>query len=130
MSSLLIVDDEPEILETTRWAFEAVGYTVYTAGSGEEALDLLQRSRPELLLIDYKLPKMTGTDLLKAARVIDSKIPAIIITGLTHQSEIIEQECQKLGTYRFLRKPLRMGEVLQIVKEAIRNKGNAPPRGN
>ena len=119
MSSLLVVDDEPDILETTRWAFETSGYQVYTAGSGEEALHLFQTSRPELLLIDYKLPRMSGTEFLRAVRATDAHIPAIMITGLTHQAETIEAECQKLGTFKFLRKPLRMGEVLQIVKEAI-----------
>ena len=122
MSSLLIVDDEPDILETTRWAFETVGYKVFTAENGEEALRLFETSKPELLLIDYKLPKMSGTDFLKAVRATDQRIPAIMITGLTHQAEMIEAECQKLGTFRFLKKPLRMGEVLQIVKEAIRPK--------
>ena len=119
MSSLLIIDDEPDILETTRWAFEAVGYTVYTAGTGEDALNLLRDSKPELLLIDYKLPKMSGADFLKAVRITDSKIPAIMITGLVHQAETIEAECEKLGTFKLLCKPLRMGEVLQTVKEAI-----------
>ncbi len=119
MTSLLIVDDEPDILETTRWAFETVGYQVYTAGTAEEGLQLFETSRPQLLLIDYKLPAMSGADLLKAARAIDPTIPAIMITGLTHQSEAIEAECQRLGTFRFLKKPLKMSEVLQIVKEAV-----------
>ncbi len=119
MPSILIVDDEEEALETTRWAFEAVGYKVYTAASGEDALLALKNFKPEVLLIDYKLPKMSGIELLREARNLGVKVPAIMITGLTHESETIEEECRMLGTYAFLQKPLRMGEVLKTVGESI-----------
>lgn len=118
-SKILLVDDEPEVLETTKWAFEAVGYQVFTAPSGEEAVKLLTDAEPDLLLIDYKLPQMTGVDFLRAARDLVPDIPAVMITGLTHQTEEIEKECEELGTYAFLHKPLRMEQVMQIVKEAL-----------
>jgi len=118
-TKILLVDDEPEVLETTKWAFEAIGYNVFTALTGEEAVEQMVDAKPDLLLIDYKLPQMSGIDFLKLARVMQPDITAIMITGLTHQSEEIEKECEELGTFAFLHKPLSMEEVIRVVKEAL-----------
>ncbi len=126
--SILLVDDEPEILETTKWAFELNGYQVFTATNGADALRCVQTSHPHVLLIDYKLPKMSGVEFLKAAREIDPDVAAIVITGLTHQSEAIEAESKQLGAFAFLRKPLQMEEVLQTVKEALAHRASRPPK--
>jgi DNA-binding response OmpR family regulator len=121
-SKILLVDDEPDVLETTKWAFEAVGYEVSTARSGEDAIKRMAESKPDLLLVDYKLPQMSGLDFIRLARALDPSVSAIIITGLTHQTESVEKACEELGTYAFLHKPLRMEEVLQIVKNALQSK--------
>ncbi len=126
--SILLVDDEPEILETTKWAFEMNGYQVFTAANGAEALQWVQNSHPNVLLIDYKLPKMTGIELLQAVRASDHRVPAIIITGLTQDVDRVEAECQAAGAFAFLRKPLRMEEVLQTVKEALAHRAKRPTK--
>lgn len=118
-AKLLIIDDEPEILETTRWAFETAGYEVHTAADGREALEKMKQVHPELLLIDYKLPQMTGVELLRAAKALDPGITVVMITGLTHQSDEIESECRESGAAGFLQKPLQMDKVLSVVKEAL-----------
>ena len=120
MPSLLIVDDEPEILETTKWAFEMAGFEVRTAASAEEALPQARESRPDVLLIDYKLPQMNGLELLRKVRVWIPNAVAIMITGLTHQSEDLEEESRELGAVGFLHKPLQLDKVLQMVKEKTR----------
>ena len=119
-NTVLIIDDEPEILETTKWAFELAGFQVHTAASAEEALPQARDYRPDVLLIDYKLPHMNGLELLRAARPWIPDAVAIMITGLTHESELIEEESLRLGTVGFLHKPLQMEQVLQLVKDKIR----------
>ena len=117
MHKLLIVDDEPEILATTKWAFEVAGFEVHTASNAEEALDAIYNLRPQTLLIDYKLPNLSGMEVLRAAKEANPKAVAIMITGLTHQSEWIESESDRLGADGFLHKPLQMERVLQVVNE-------------
>ena len=119
---ILLVDDEQMILEATKWAFEAQGYEVFTSPTAEEGLVCFQETKPDILLVDYKLPGMSGTDLLKQVKVLDPNVRAIMITGLTHQSEEIESECRKLGAYAFLHKPLKTEEVLEMVGTALKDR--------
>ena len=118
-ATVLIVDDEPEILDTTKWAFEMAGFKVHTAASAEEALPQAESFRPEVLLIDYKLPQMNGLELLSKVRSWIPDAIAIMITGLTHQSEDLEEESRRLGAIGFLHKPLQLEVVLRLVKERI-----------
>ena len=119
-ATVLIVDDEPEILDTTKWAFEMAGFKVHTAASAEEALPQAESLRPEVLLIDYKLPLMNGLEFLYKVRSYIPNVIAIMITGLTHQSEDLEEESRQLGAIEFLHKPLQLERVLKLVKERTR----------
>ena len=119
MHTMLIVDDEPEILETTKWAFEMAGYKVQTAASAEEALPQARDGKPDVMLIDYKLPHMNGLELLKAVRPTIPDTITFMITGLTHQTENLEEESRQLGA-GFLQKPLQLESVMKLVKEKLR----------
>ena len=123
MPSILIVDDEPEILEATSMIFDMSGFKVYGAASGPEALQSFKDNHPEALLIDHKLPGMSGLELLKAIRASDQKVPAFIITGLTQGVEEVEAEYQKVGITAFFRKPLEMSKVFDAVKKALDSAG-------
>jgi CheY-like chemotaxis protein len=117
--SLLLIEDEPAVAEATRVAFEMEGYQVTTAASAEEAFACLRASRPHLLLIDYKLPGMSGTEFLRTVRGTDPNIPAILITGLANTGEDLEEESRRMGVVAFLYKPLKIGEILQAVEKAL-----------
>lgn len=117
MPSILIVDDEPEILDVTRWALEEGGYQVFAVATAQEALECVRNSHPEIFLIDFRLKLITGVELLKQIREIDPKSPAIMITGLTYQTEALEAECRQLGTVAFLKKPLGMDQILKTVNQ-------------
>ena len=119
MHRILVVDDEPEILETTKWAFEIAGFEVHTAASAEEALPQADQLRPEILLIDYKLPLQSGLEVLKSVKSANPKAIAIMITGITHESGLIEEESRRLGAAGFLHKPLQMEQVLQLVNNEM-----------
>lgn len=118
MPSILIVDDEPEILDITRWALEEGGYQVFTVATAQEAVDCVRNSHPDVFLIDYRLKLITGIELLKQIREFDPKSPAIMITGLT-QTEALEAECRQFGAVAFLKKPLGMDQILKTVNQLV-----------
>ncbi len=119
-TKVLIIDDEPEILESTKWAFELAGFEVHTAASGEEALPCDRSVNPEVLLIDYKLPRMSGLDVLREVKARNPSAVAIMITGLTHEVQGIEALSREFGAAGFLHKPLQIQTVLEIVRNNIR----------
>lgn len=120
MPSILIIDDEEELLDLTKMYFEAIGFTVFTAISGEDALKSIPQNHPQVLLIDYRLPGISGLDVLKAARAMDPKCLAIMITGLTDRVEELEAQCKQVGISAFLQKPLQMEQVSDAVKNAVK----------
>lgn len=78
---LLVVDDEPDTRDVLELVFKAKGVKVWTASDGDEALALLRRERPHVMLLDMRLPGMSGIDILKSAREIDKNLAVIMITA-------------------------------------------------
>ena len=120
---ILLVDDERQLTQMVAYRLLANGYEVMAAASGEEALPQAEKYRPQVLLIDYKLPQMSGLDVLREAKQKNPAVVAIMITGLTHQTAQIEEESALLGADGFLHKPLHMETVLQIVNDHVKRGG-------
>ena len=124
--SLLIIDDEKDILLATRWALESSGYTIYTAANAEEAFRYFEAFRPQVILIDFKLPGASGEEFLKWVRDVDPNVPAIVITGLIPQIESIEALCRDMGVFACLRKPVSTEDLVETVRKAIENSPRRP----
>ncbi len=77
---VLVVDDEPPIVRLVRAKLQADGYAVITAGSGEEALTLLEDERPDLVILDLMMPGMDGFETLRRIRPTDT-VPVIMLTA-------------------------------------------------
>ena len=67
-ASILVVDDEPDLVELVRLTLDQAGHQVATAASGREALDALRRHRPDLLILDLMLPDVSGTEICRRLR--------------------------------------------------------------
>jgi DNA-binding response OmpR family regulator len=119
MPSILIVEDEMEILQATQWAFETFGFVTFTATDGPEALESLQRNHPEAILIDHKLRTTSGLKLIQAIRALDPKVLIFAITGLVEELEKIEAEYRKLGATAVFYKPLKMSAVVETILKAL-----------
>jgi CheY-like chemotaxis protein len=89
--TLLFVDDEPAILSMRRLVFEALGYSVLTAISGEEALEALELHQVDAVVLDYLMPGMDGEETARRIRKVRSDIPIILSSGcLTVPERVLE----------------------------------------
>ena len=80
--TLLCIDDEPSILTMRKIVLETMGYSVLTAENGPKGLDLLKQKRPELILLDYIMPRMDGGEVAQAVRKSGDKTPIIMVSAL------------------------------------------------
>ncbi|OGW86699.1 MAG: hypothetical protein A3A81_02445 [Omnitrophica bacterium RIFCSPLOWO2_01_FULL_45_10b] len=102
-AKLLVVDDENGILEEVRSYFEEEGFQVFVADTGEEGIQILKREKPDLLLLDMKLPDMSGLLVLKVAKESSPLTKVIVNTGYVDQALI--DQAEELGRDIFLQKP-------------------------
>lgn len=116
-ASILVVDDEREIVRALRRALSANGYTVLSASSGEEALEVFAQLRPDVLLLDLLLPGMSGLEVCRRVRSV-SNIPIIVLS--VKGAERDKVEALDLGADDYVAKPFGMDEVLARVRVALR----------
>jgi two-component system KDP operon response regulator KdpE len=116
-ASILVVDDEREILRALQRSLTAHGYTVLVARSGEEAIEVLARQHPDLLLLDLLLPGMSGLEVCRQVRAA-SNMPIIVLS--VKDAERDKVEALDLGADDYVAKPFGMNEVLARVRVALR----------
>jgi two-component system KDP operon response regulator KdpE len=122
-ASILVVDDEREIVRALRRSLSAHGYTVLTASSGEEALAVIAQHRPDLLLLDLLLPGMSGLEVCRRIRE-QSNVPIIVLSVKDAEHDKIE--ALDLGADDYVAKPFGIEEVLARVRVALRRLAQAP----
>ncbi len=128
-ASILVVDDEQEIVRALQHSLSALGYRVFAASSGEEALEAVSRYRPDLLLLDLLLPGISGQEVTRRLRE-TSNVPIIVLSA--KEAERDKVEALNLGADDYVSKPFGMDEVLARVQVALRHlaqvKAGAEPR--
>jgi two-component system, OmpR family, KDP operon response regulator KdpE len=117
-ASILVVDDEREILRALQRSLTAHGYKVFTAGSGEEAIEAFARHRPDLLLLDLLLPGISGLEVVRRVRA-TSNVPIIVLS--VKEAEHDKVEALDLGADDYVPKPFGMNEVLARIRVALRH---------
>ncbi|MCE5311610.1 MAG: sigma-54 dependent transcriptional regulator [Nitrospiraceae bacterium] len=118
--SVLIVDDEQGIRDTLSGIFEDEGYTVTTAGSGEECMETLAENTPDIVLLDIWLPCMDGIETLSRIKETKPSIPVVMISG--HGNIELAIKATRTGAYDFLEKPLSLEKVLLVANRALQQK--------
>jgi len=119
VENILIVDDDKSILNALRMTLEQK-YVVSTAENGAQALKLLRKQVPDLILLDIGLPDISGMDLLKKVRETGPDIAVIMVTAVDEVRTVVE--ALKLGAYDYLVKPIDGQEVKVTVHNALENK--------
>src|SRR5207237_9419904 len=122
-ASILVVDDEREIVRALRRSLSAHCDVVLTASSGEEAIELVARKPPDLLLLDLLLPGMSGLEVCRQVRA-ESNVPIIVLS--VKDAERDKVEALDLGADDYIAKPFGMKEVLARVRVALRRIAQAP----
>lgn len=118
-ASILIVDDEPIVREALRdWLID-VGYSVATAETGEQALEIAAEQDFGLVILDVRLPGKTGIRVLEEMKEMKPDIKAIIITA--YGSPEIRTEATRLGAGHYLAKPIAPDQLETLVREALAN---------
>jgi len=103
MKKLLIIDDEMGIVEEVQEYLREEGYDVHAADTGQDGIGLLREILPDLIVLDMKLPDMSGIEILKICKREYPQIKVIVNTGYVDQKLI--DEAEKLGRDTFLQKP-------------------------
>jgi signal transduction histidine kinase len=116
-AKILIIDDEEVVVDACRAILDATGYRVQSAGSGEDGLALVDESRPDVVVVDLKMPGMSGFEVLERLRASHPTIVAIVITGYATVSSAVD--AMKQGAYDFLPKPFTPEEFRLIIRRAV-----------
>nr|WP_088042018.1 response regulator [Bacillus sp. EAC] len=112
---LLIVDDQYGIRLLLHEIFKKEGYEVFQAANGFQAIDIVIKDCPDLVILDMKIPGMDGVEILKRIKEINKEIKVILMTAYG-ELDIIE-EAKKLGALRYFPKPFDIDEIKKVVRE-------------
>jgi Response regulator containing CheY-like receiver, AAA-type ATPase, and DNA-binding domains len=113
MHKLLVVDDENDICDFVETFFKDRGFHVATASSGEDAISMAKKNRPDIVLLDVKMKGMDGLAALKHIKELDRSIKIIMVTALDDQDRM--REAYRLGACDYITKPLILDYLEQTV---------------
>ena len=122
MTTVLIVDDQPDIVRLVRDYLERAGFRVLTAGDGEQALQVARSSHPDLVILDLSLPRLDGLDVARALRR-DGDVPIIMLTARTEESDRVAG--LELGADDYVTKPFSAREMVARVRAVLRRTSGA-----
>jgi DNA-binding NtrC family response regulator len=118
MAHLLIIDDDAVLVpQQVREAFPASSYRVTVADSGQQGVEHVRRTAPDVVLLDLHLPDRPGLDVYRSIRAIDARIPVIFITTAKTAEAAIE--AVKHGAFDYLHKPLDVEQLRRVVTDAL-----------
>jgi len=129
---ILVVDDDPDIIDSLTMVLESGGYTVITARDGEEALVKIQTARPKLLILDLLMPRKDGFAVLKDLQFEEKWAPCkeqmfvIVLTSVREEfarRRYYLETAMELGSDDFLEKPISPQELLDTVARFVRPSG-------
>ena len=117
VSTVFVVDDDPAIRDSLHWLVASVNLEVETFASGQAFLDAYQWDRTGCLLVDVRMPGMSGFDLQVEVKSRGIQLPVIIITG--HGDVEMAVRAMKAGAFDFIQKPFNDQTLLELVQKAV-----------
>jgi len=114
---VLIVDDEGRVVQSIAGVLQDEGFQVATAESGEEAIGVVQKEDPDIVLLDIWMPGMDGIEVLKKLKWMSPDCQVIMISG--HATISTAMAAVKLGAFDFIEKPLSLDVLLTTIRRAL-----------
>lgn len=118
--TILVVEDEENLVELLKFRLESNGYKVETALDGKEGLSKIKKIKPDIIILDLMMPKIHGIDVCRISKnnAATKKIPIIILTARTQQSDLVgAREC---GADAFIAKPFEPSVLLEEIERLIK----------
>lgn len=127
MAKILIIDDDETVHLVYRAYLSKAGHSVESAHDGDEGLSMAALDRPDLVLVDINMPRLSGFEVLKKLKElpVSRDIPVLVITSLKQEHHV--KRAASLGAAGFITKPTRMPELNAIVEKALEARKD-PPR--
>jgi len=114
--SIVVADDDPDILSIVSMSLETQGYEVHQATNGREAVDLVREHRPDLIILDMMMPVMSGYEAISELKA-DDQTKAIPIVGLSAKAMATDMErATDAGADGYITKPFRIAQVLSAIE--------------
>ncbi len=115
--TILVVDDEEAVLRLFQRILKKKEYAVLMANKGKTALEQVERKRPNLVILDLKMPGMNGIEILRRIKRIDENIEVIIITG--YGTMKTAKMAMRLGAYDYITKPFDTNYIRALIEDAL-----------
>ena len=117
--SILIVDDEKNVVNLLDKMLEKQGYSTYNAYNGKEALDIIDRNQIDIVISDIRMPEMDGIELLKEVKEVDSSIEFILITAFATLETAVE--ALRIGARDYITKPFNLEDVTIAIEKITKS---------
>ncbi|MCB9593275.1 MAG: response regulator [Sandaracinaceae bacterium] len=121
--AILVIEDDEQVRMVVERMCARLGYQVAVTASGEEGLAALDAARPDVVLLDVRMPGMGGHETLARIRERDAELPVIVVSGFVEEPEL--DAMRRLGTAGFLQKPVALAELSRALRAAL---GDSSPR--
>jgi len=113
---VLVVEDDPSIQQTIRWALEDAGFVVQLARDGIEGLDWARRQRPGLVVLDIGLPRLNGDGFATGLRgLYDRNVPILVVTADGRAAD----KARRVGAFDFMQKPFDVDDLVAVVRRGL-----------
>ena len=116
-AKLLFIDDEKEFLDICRKYFEMKNFKVYTANSGNLGLEIIKSEKPDLIVLDIRMPELSGIEVLSQIRAFNKDSKIIVLSGFGTAENV--RHASELGISDFINKPFVLNTLLNIIQEAL-----------
>lgn len=115
---ILTVDDEDSVLDFLKEVVESQGYVFLSARNGEDALNSIDKTRPDLVLLDIEMPKLNGLEVLRRIREKDKALPVVILTAYSTGERV--KEAIKLDISGYIPKEAPLKETISTIKTVLK----------